>query len=303
MKDQRQGDIMKNVKDHYDAVSEKYNEQYDKNNLYDISRPYPANYFRKQLLLNTFVKYNVKRAIEIGVGEGTPLMGLKKIGVDVYGFDLSDKMIEKAKLNAKKHNVPEDHVFVGNIEDPNTYLHSISGGKFNGLVAMGVMPHVTNDEFVLSNMNNLLATGGVAFVEFRNILFSLFTFNRDTIDFVANDLLSESAQELTNNVKTDLEQRLRVDQPPIRKSLANNEPGYDAILSKFHNPLTIGGLFDKCGFEKTKLHFYHYHPSIPYLSKENPKLFRSETIKMENDTSGWKGYFLCSAFVVEAVKK
>jgi hypothetical protein len=33
-----------------------------------------------------------------------------------------------------------------------------------------------------------------------------------------------------------------------------------------------------------------------------PELFREEAVRLEHETSGWRGLFLCSAFVVEAVK-
>jgi hypothetical protein len=54
--------------------------------LHDLSREYPANYFRLQLLLNTFVSNGVKRVIEVGVGEGTPLATLGKCGLRYLGF-------------------------------------------------------------------------------------------------------------------------------------------------------------------------------------------------------------------------
>ena len=79
-------------------------------------------------------------------------------------------------------------------------------------------------------------------------------------------------------------------------------PGYDAILSKFHNPFEVLDLFKKCGFIESKLLWYHYHPAMPYLSNEDMALFRDEALKLEHDATGWKGLFLCSAFVVEAVK-
>jgi 2-polyprenyl-3-methyl-5-hydroxy-6-metoxy-1,4-benzoquinol methylase len=293
---------MKEVKDHYDAVAGNYSEQYDKSKLYDTSIPYPANYFRMQLLLSSFVKNDVKKAIEVGVGDGTPLMSLCRSGIDVFGFDIAKSMVEKAKENAEAHGVNPEQIFLGDIQDPNTYLHATSKGKFDGLFAMGVMPHVQNDDFVMNNMATLLKPGGVAFIEFRNVLFSLFTFNRNTVDFVVNDLLSDTHETFKDSVKSDLESRLKTDHPPVRDKLADGSPGYDAILSKFHNPLSINKLFERSGFGNLKLHWYHYHPAMPYLSSEDPELFRSESVNMENESSEWKGYFLCSAFVVEATK-
>jgi hypothetical protein len=42
---------------------------------------------------------------------------------------------------------------------------------------------------------------------------------------------------------------------------------------------------------------------MPYLADRMPELFREEAIRLEHESSGWRGLFLCSAFVVEAVKK
>ena len=52
-----------------------------------------------------------------------------------------------------------------------------------------------------------------------------------------------------------------------------------------------------------KLLWYHYHPAMPYLEEKIPEIFRKESIRLEHEPSDWRGFFLCSAFVVEAVKK
>ena len=43
------------VSDHYDAVAENYAKQYQKEELLDLDQPYPANYFRLQLLLKRLI--------------------------------------------------------------------------------------------------------------------------------------------------------------------------------------------------------------------------------------------------------
>ena len=89
---------------------------------------------------------------------------------------------------------------------------------------------------------------------------------------------------------------------PLSRSKDNlDELGYDDILSKFHNPFEVIEKFEKLGFKDIKLHWYHYHPSMPYLEKEAPELFRKEALSLEHEPSNWKGFFLCSAFVIEAV--
>ena len=145
-----------NVEEYYDAVNETYSEQYEKDKIFDTSRIYPSNYFRTQLLINSFIKKNVKRIIEVGVGEGTPLLQLHKAGFDTVGFDISKKMVEKAKSNGRAHDGWENRIFYGDIRDPNTYVSALCDGRFDGLIAMGVMPHVENDDMVIENISSII---------------------------------------------------------------------------------------------------------------------------------------------------
>lgn len=291
------------VRAHYDAVAESYHQQYERERLYDTSTDYPANYFRLQLLLNSFATKGLKRVIEVGVGEGTPLATLGKAGIDVWGFDISNEMVNKSKEMMKTNGMNPDHIFWGDIQDPTTYIHAVREGQFDGLVAMGVMPHVENDDMVIENMATLVRPGGSVFIEFRNKLFSLFTFNRYTFDFILNDLIAGVVQEVKDEVAKDLETRLRMDMPPTRDRVGKFQaPGYDAILSKFHNPFEVIELFKRHNFKDIELLWYHYHPAMPYLSERMPELFRKEAIRLEHEPSNWRGIFLCSAFVVEAMK-
>lgn len=303
------------VQQHYDGSAENYHLQYERELIFDTDRHYPANYFRLHLLLKSFVRNNVKKVIEVGVGEGTPLITLSKAGMDVSGFDISENMVANAKKNFVRNDLDENRVIWGDIQDPITYTPLLKNGQYDALLAMGVLPHVRNDEFVLSNMSDMVRLGGRVFIEFRNKLFSLFTFNRHTFEFIMDDLLRGVSPKLKKVIEKDLTRRLEMDKPAKRlvggsarvskaeaKSEDESVPGYDAILSKFHNPFEVLNLFEKCGFIDCQLLWYHYHPAMPFLSDEDKELFREEALKLEHDTSNWRGLFLCSAFVVEAVK-
>ncbi len=290
------------VDSHYDAAANRYHEQYEKNRLYDLTADYPANFFRLPMLLNSFISKRVKRVIEVGVGEGTPLSTLGKAGIDVWGFDISTEMVRKSKDNMERNEMNPDQIFLGDIQDPASYSHALKDGRFDGLMAMGVMPHVENDDMVLKNMSTLVRPGGSVFIEFRNKLLSLFSFNRYTVDFILNDLLAGVSDEAKDMVRKDLESRVRMDMPPVRDKMEDSDaPGYDAILSKFHNPFEVVELFKKHGFSDIQLRWYHYHPSMPYLEDNMPETFRKESIRLEHEPSNWRGYFLCSAFVIEAI--
>lgn len=296
------------VQDHYDISAKNYHLQYERDLLSDVTRTYPANYFRLHLLLRSFLDNRVERVVEVGVGEGTPLITLARTGVDVAGFDISRAMVSKARENLKKNGLDEDSVIWADVQDPITYSPLLLKGRFDALLAMGVMPHVVNDEFVLRNMKSMVKPGGRVFIEFRNKLFSLFTFNRLTLEFILDDLLQGVNQKLRDAVERDLKNRLEMSRPSLnlRGESANlisgsaDGPGYDSILSKFHNPFEVIDLFAKCGFVDARLLWYHYHPAMPHVEESDRQLFRDEALNLEHETSGWRGMFLCSAFVVEA---
>ena len=96
-------EIKKKINNHYDAIANQYHKQYEKDKLYDLSAAYPGNYFRLQLLLNSFISKRIKRVIEVGVGEGTPLSTIGKAGIDVWGFDFSTEMVKKSKERKSIH--------------------------------------------------------------------------------------------------------------------------------------------------------------------------------------------------------
>ena len=292
------------VADYYDATAATNHLQYERTGLRDLSRGYPANYFRLQLLLNSFVDNGVKRVVEVGVGEGTPLATLARAGMEVAGFDISEAMVAKSKERMVEIGQDPDRIIWGDVQDPSSYVELLRDGQYDALMAMGVMPHVSNDEQTLLNMRTMLRPGGLAFIEFRNKLFSLFSFNRYTYEFVMDDLLQGVSDDIRSHVGDFLRERLEMQRPPVRDTHYDDDTkvGYDAILSKFHNPFEVTELFDALGFEDIELLWYHYHPAMPWLAEKAPEAFREEAIRLEHEPSGWRGLFLCSAFVVQARK-
>jgi 2-polyprenyl-3-methyl-5-hydroxy-6-metoxy-1,4-benzoquinol methylase len=292
------------VSDHYDAAAANYHKQYEEETLRDLAQEYPANYFRLKLLLKSFKKNSIKRTIEVGVGEGTPLSTLAKEGIEVSGFDISHVMVKRAKESIAATGQNPDNIIWGDIQDRTSYQPLLSGGLFDGLMAMGVMPHVEDDDLCLRNMKDMVKPNGMVFIEFRNSLFSLFTFNRYTHEFIMDELLSGVSGEVKNTVDGFLRSKLEMSLP-IQRDVIDDDPntvGYDAILSKFHNPLTIIKKFEELGFIDVELLWYHFHPAMPHLSAVNESQYREDAIHLESFSNDWRGMFLCSAFVVQARK-
>jgi SAM-dependent methyltransferase len=237
---------------------------------------------------------------EVGTGDGTPLARLAQKGLAVAGCDVSKGMVEETRKRLRAAKVDPSRVQWGNIEDNSTFANQLSYGPFDAVVAFGVMPHVANDRLALRNMRMFLKEGGKAYVEFRNKLFSLFTFNRYTKAFILDDLLAGVSEKVKAEVARELDGRLALDQPPRRNAPAGSRVSYDDIGAKFHNPLEIHELFHREGFSVARLHWYHYHAAPPMLEGRFQRELWDEAIRMEQAPSTWRGYFLCSAFVVEA---
>jgi hypothetical protein len=93
-----------------------------------------------------------------------------------------------------------------------------------------------------------------------------------------------------------------MDLPPIRKGKAD-EPGYDEVLSRTHNPFVLKEQFESAGFKDVQLYFYHFHALPPMIGSQIPELFRTESLAMEQNPQDWRGYFMASAFLVVGRKK
>lgn len=295
--------MSKDVTRYYDSVAPEYHRQYDEGHLNDVTRKYPANHFRLKRIVDSFTRQGIRRVVEVGVGEGTPLAKMAAEGMEVCGIDISSEMVRRSRETLRACGLSPDRVFQADIQDRESYGPLLEQEPFDGLMAMGVMPHVEDERAVLRNMGELLKPGGAVFIEFRNELFSLFTQNRHTHDFICNRLLAGVDDGLRQEVSRELQQRVRMDMPPVRATMQGRSPGYDAMLSRFHNPFEVMALFREEGYGDVRLYWYHYHPAFPWLEENDTQLFRDEAISLEGETSGWRGFFLCSAFVVEAVKR
>ena len=79
----------------YDSLSADYDSMLDFNKLTDS----------RTEALKKFIKSGYRNAIDIGCGTGADSIALAKNGLKVTGYDTSDKMIQKARLNSKQNNL------------------------------------------------------------------------------------------------------------------------------------------------------------------------------------------------------
>ncbi len=288
------------VASHYDGSASTYADQYDETKIW-TNEEYPANYFRLKLVRRILADGGVKSLYEHGVGDATPLVTIAGDGIRVAGNDVSPEMVKFARANMTKHGLDPEAINLLDVQSHDSIdVEREKTGSFDAVMALGVIPHVEDDRWFVASMDKFLEPGGRLLLQFRNSMFSMFTFNRLTKEFVMDELLPDVSESVRQIVSADLDQRLAVDKPPKRTRPTGD--GYDEILSKFHNPLELSEIVKSFGYKDLQFHWYNYHPAYPMLAGSiDPKVYRQAQMDLEGDTS-WRGMFLCSAGLIQAVK-
>ena len=288
------------VASHYDGSASTYADQYDESKIW-TNAEYPANYYRLKLVRKLLTDAGVTSVYEHGVGDATPLVTIASDGIRVAGNDVSPEMVKYAKANLQKHGLDPEAIAFLDVQDVNGIAaERARAGEFDAVIAMGVIPHVSDDPAFVQSMDTFLRPGGTLLLQFRNSMFSMFTFNRLTKEFILDDLLADAPATVRNAVADDLDRRLAVDQPPVRTRPTGD--GYDEILSRFHNPFELADLVKSRGYQDLSFHWYNYQPAYPIIAGQvDPKEYRQAQIDFEGRTD-WRGMFLCSAGMIRATK-
>jgi 2-polyprenyl-3-methyl-5-hydroxy-6-metoxy-1,4-benzoquinol methylase len=290
---------MADVADHYNASSSTYSEQYDESRIL-TSEEYPANYFRLQRIKERVADLGIRSIYELGIGDGSPLAAMAGMGLRVGGSDLTEGMLSVAKGQFEAKGFDPSVLTLGDIQERATLEDAIATGPYDAVMALGVLPHVRDEGVVVDNMSAFIEPGGTMFLQFRNAMMSMWSFNRLTMEFIEDDLLRDQPHEVKDVVRAGLEPRLAMDKPPKREWQVDG-PAYDEILAKFHNPFELADLVRAHGFTDIRFHWYNYHVAPPMLAGELGTMFRTAGIETEPSTD-WRGMFLCSAGVIEATK-
>ena len=101
--------------------------------FYDDMIGFDASLVNKTKLLGTMLAgYNIETAADIGCGTGLDSLALASLGYKVKGFDISKKMIEIAKQNARKKKLKPEFIDISSGK-----INKSEYGKYDLVVSLG----------------------------------------------------------------------------------------------------------------------------------------------------------------------
>jgi SAM-dependent methyltransferase len=287
------------VRSCYSKWSSTYSRDY-----YDSATAYPPVHVN--ILKKLLAASGARSVLDAGCGPASFLRYLNPRLISVFGFDLTPEMVAEARHVLAKKGVPQERIWGGSVLSPASFRMPGRSRRMahDAVVCIGVFPHIPDsaDRKVIKHLRDCVKPGGLVVVEARNQFFSLFTLNRYSYQFFAEELIGLSTprggfpRALRQRVEDGLRDRFRMDLPPVRRG-QSGDPGYDEILSRSHNPLLMTKLFLRTGLVDVQTFFYHYHCVPPMFERDLGPHFRRFSVAME-DPQDWRGYFMASAFMV-----
>jgi 2-polyprenyl-3-methyl-5-hydroxy-6-metoxy-1,4-benzoquinol methylase len=121
-----------------------------------------ADIKRLQFIINTLKENFPKGAkvLDVGCGNGIISRGIGSHGYRVYGIDISDKAIEKAKMLTKLENVTFDNISAEQLV--------ADGNKYDAVICSEVLEHLNDPGKLLKVLYESLDNGGVLIVTVPN---------------------------------------------------------------------------------------------------------------------------------------
>ncbi len=225
----------------------------------------------------------IKTILDVGCGTCGPMVRLLDLGYDVKGTEISPAMLEEGKVRLKEHGYSEDLI---KLED---FQLNDEVGNYDCILSIGSICNMEYPEIALLNARKKNRLGGSFFCEFNNALFSLFSLNKYTRDF-SLDLVE------VNKFPTDVQ----VDIKDYYDKFTGGLVAQGETYNRYDNPLFMPEMFKKVGYSIKDIYYYHFHCLPPVFEARYKEKYQAWGLEME-DKNDWRGIFMASAFVVEAI--
>lgn len=256
---------------------------------------YPANRYRLNLVQELITQLKPNKILDIASGTGDPLIAIKNMGFDIEGFDISERMLNKAHKNLEHYQLSKGLIHRNDMEHPIGLVKE----SYDCLLALGAVYYARDFAKTMRGMTALLAPGGSFIFSLRNSLFGLYSSNEYTNRFLRDELIPQTPMSVS--VQNSLDDYFS------KKSFGTNDElirniDSENVHSIMHNPLTIEeSVLEPFGLALQNIYYYHYHALPPFMERVVRDEFQEMSSLLEG-TSSWRSQFIASSFIVHSIK-
>ena len=206
---------------------------------------YPMYEVRRNLVFETLDSLPKGRILDAGCGAAHVLSECLSNGWDGYGFDFAEAMVVLGKRQLFDHGHDPERVRQGLLRDLSHYETE----SFDVILLLGISQYLQedDDDATWAGIRRILKPTGIVLIDFVNSLFDLTTFNKFTIKFAANEVLSLF---FPKNKVEELERRIAglVTYPNKPDVTGLYSTRRDHVRKRTENPLTVGERMRRHGF-------------------------------------------------------
>ena len=252
---------------------------------------YPANSFAFRHVLDQVAVTKANSIIEAGIGSGQAIPVWQSANLEITGFDNNPERVTDSRAVMAHAGLDQAMVVCADAAIAETLTAVPNNGTADILVGMGVLPHCPDLQGAVDNLTRMVRPGGWVFLELRNVLFSLFTFNRYTYDLF-DQVMLEGVQPEVRAAGLDF----------IASRVLMDVPSNPAPLEQFHNPLTVASELSDTALTNIRLLPFHYHAAPP-AADVSPQRLDDASAVLESRDDDWRVLLMCSAFLLAGQRR
>jgi len=281
------------IQKHFDDAASnydnyKYNSSVSMQNIFNIRKKLLIKIIQTQISKNS-------TALDCGCGTGEVLISLNKKGYHTDGFDISNEMIRITKEKVKKNNIKNVEVCQDNI------CSFKRNKKYDVVIAFGVFQYLNRylQKQAYKHILQSIKPNGLFITSYGNSIFSLFTFNKFTVDFFKENIIP---LHLWSDKNIDEYISVLLTNPTMeREKGVKSETAHGFLPLYLMNPLTIKEELNKNGFDFQGIKFFHFHALPPLIKKYLNDEFSQKSASMEiKYAEHWLGYIMAYQFLIYA---
>lgn len=280
------------VRDFYETDGANWSDNYAR----PVGEDYPTNpaLLRLNLVCKLVERYGCDNMLDAGCADGPVMLEMLRRGKTIRGFDFSPTLVAKGKARLRQGDFSEGLCEIGDV----TRI-DLPDASFDSVLCLGVLPHIERLDLAVTELVRVARPGATLILSFRNDLFDLFTFNRLTVEFFAENFLAEvpCTAEERERARGLLDGMVTHPNLPEQHYTDGGIPSFGSVTRINHNPLTIADQLRPFGLRHELNGYYKFHPFPPLLEQHFPH-FRQWGARMDEALSfAWQGMFMCSTFV------